>query len=541
MGMLSWNSFRPCRQVQELVMSDDYKPRKISVGRAISIGLLWVNGPIFPIMLGIPALTFFVLHPTPGEASSFGSIAKVVIAVVSIPAGFVLAWLWWSLTVPKWRLWAYERVDDIAALKERAVAVGLTWSDGSVFEQTEIKSNEHAEREQQIEREKGGQPAAPQVAASDEPAKSTWAMLLFSAAGWASVLLLAHDVDRWIVSSRLLAAAIAAIACFIAANRRLGATEVVSAGALPPEATARGTRGFVRTAAVLAIAVCAWTYWPEVQIIGGKRAADAYRLKEALEFYSDAIASNRLPPSRLATAYSGRGDARYDYTTSYGIDDRELGLALQDYTKARQIDPKLIDPIYGQGFAYQALGWYPEAMAAFEEAYKLDQPKPYWSLIRLSEPQRIIANYDGALKYLDQALKIAGAHAGMPIHYHRGRVFFSSGRFREAVDAFTLGIPFQKDYSWAFTFRACALAKIGEFDKAVADADAGITLHTQQASEAYAKTPEYLYERKQLSSERGIIERMAKAKNTTDAQGDTLCIRFWDEGDDRRTRSPLLR
>ena len=123
----------------------------------------------------------------------------------------------------------------------------------------------------------------------------------------------------------------------------------------------------------------------------------------------------------------GRGDARYDYTTNYGIDDRELGLALQDYTKARQIDPKLIDPIYGQGFAYQALGGYSEATAAFEDAYKLDQPKPYWSLIRLSEPQAIIGNYDGALKYLDEALKIAGANVGMAIYYHRGPRF-SLGR-----------------------------------------------------------------------------------------------------------------
>ncbi len=53
---------------------------------------------------------------------------------------FVGGWLAWSLLVPKWRLWAYERVHDIAELKRQAVAAQLIWPEGHFFERTEIAS-----------------------------------------------------------------------------------------------------------------------------------------------------------------------------------------------------------------------------------------------------------------------------------------------------------------------------------------------------------------------------------------------------------------
>ncbi|HMY07588.1 MAG TPA: hypothetical protein PLT57_10940, partial [Accumulibacter sp.] len=64
---------------------------------------------------------------------------------------FALAWLWWAVSLPRWRLWAYQRVGDIAALKRVAIAVGLTWPDDHLFGKTEIKSAAHARREQAFE------------------------------------------------------------------------------------------------------------------------------------------------------------------------------------------------------------------------------------------------------------------------------------------------------------------------------------------------------------------------------------------------------
>ncbi len=54
--------------------------------------------------------------------------------------GLPLGWLYWSYAVPKWKLWAYARVDDVPALKRAAVRAGLIWPDNHLFEKTEICS-----------------------------------------------------------------------------------------------------------------------------------------------------------------------------------------------------------------------------------------------------------------------------------------------------------------------------------------------------------------------------------------------------------------
>lgn len=60
--------------------------------------------------------------------------------LLSCTLGIVCAWTWWSFNVPRWRVWAYRRVDDITALKRTAISVGLIWPAGSWFEKTEIRS-----------------------------------------------------------------------------------------------------------------------------------------------------------------------------------------------------------------------------------------------------------------------------------------------------------------------------------------------------------------------------------------------------------------
>jgi hypothetical protein len=113
--------------------------RRLSVRRAILVGVILVNGPV----LGFIASPLLIL--TKGNDSGPFAIAAVL-------GGLALAWLWWSLSVPLWRVWAYSRVDDIGQLKERAVGVGLTWPDGHILSRTEIKSKSIREREREHDR-----------------------------------------------------------------------------------------------------------------------------------------------------------------------------------------------------------------------------------------------------------------------------------------------------------------------------------------------------------------------------------------------------
>ncbi len=110
-------------------------------GKAIAIGTLWVNIPVFLLMFA-PIFILLAFVPKP----------PAVLAILVFALGFVVAWLWWSINVPKWRLWAYQRVSDINSLKVKAIQAGLVWPDSSFFSRTEIKSKRHAEKEKDFEK-----------------------------------------------------------------------------------------------------------------------------------------------------------------------------------------------------------------------------------------------------------------------------------------------------------------------------------------------------------------------------------------------------
>jgi hypothetical protein len=124
----------------------------VTIDQAINRGTLVVNGPVW-LLLATPAIALVLardyLHfDVNGRVFGIAVLALFVLC-------FVAAWLWWSVQVPKWRLWAYERVDDIPELKRRAIGAGLTWPDDSIFSRTEIKSAAHAARERELESRAG--------------------------------------------------------------------------------------------------------------------------------------------------------------------------------------------------------------------------------------------------------------------------------------------------------------------------------------------------------------------------------------------------
>jgi len=83
--------------------------KSISVAKAILVGHLCVTGGVF-IVLGI---TTFVCR-------AFNLLSYPVAIVV----GAIVAWPWWSLTVPKWRRWALGRGADAEGLQKIGLRTG---------------------------------------------------------------------------------------------------------------------------------------------------------------------------------------------------------------------------------------------------------------------------------------------------------------------------------------------------------------------------------------------------------------------------------
>ena len=111
---------------------------RLSISQAITRGHMCVSAPVFFLLLG-PA--FFANRIYPKDLQ--------LLAILAL-TGFILGWAYWSVAVPRWRVWAYERVDDLDALDKAAVASGLTWPKGLFFGRTELKSARLAAREREL-------------------------------------------------------------------------------------------------------------------------------------------------------------------------------------------------------------------------------------------------------------------------------------------------------------------------------------------------------------------------------------------------------
>ena len=114
----------------------------ITVTQAIEKGRRMINYPVAimqvaAILISILAVIYFNI-----------SIWFVLGGFIT---GFIITWLYWSFTITKWRIWAFENVRNVHELKQRAIKEKLIWKDGSVFEKTEIRTAGDKEKLQALE------------------------------------------------------------------------------------------------------------------------------------------------------------------------------------------------------------------------------------------------------------------------------------------------------------------------------------------------------------------------------------------------------
>ena len=98
--------------------------RPLGIANAIATGWLVVNMPVLLIMLASLVIGWAV-EPT--------------LWWLFFSAGVILAWTWWSHSVPRWRRWALRRGANPDRLQKWAVITGLVWRKGSIFEKTEAR------------------------------------------------------------------------------------------------------------------------------------------------------------------------------------------------------------------------------------------------------------------------------------------------------------------------------------------------------------------------------------------------------------------
>jgi hypothetical protein len=109
----------------------------VTVDQAIQKGKRKIYYPSLAIFFTSIGLDFFL--------AGFNVLPFWIIPVGFLPA-ILLSWLYWSLTITKWKLWAFENVRNVHELKKRAIREKLISADDSFWMMTEIRSNADSER-----------------------------------------------------------------------------------------------------------------------------------------------------------------------------------------------------------------------------------------------------------------------------------------------------------------------------------------------------------------------------------------------------------
>jgi hypothetical protein len=128
--------------------SPSERPR-VGVLKAILVGQLVVNLPAVLILLGLSCLPVMVgsgivvgFLERPGEPLAWLGVGCFLLLLGVI--GFGLAWLWWAFTVPRWRQWALKNGAPPERLQQLAVATGLVWPKGWIFEKSELRPKDRS-------------------------------------------------------------------------------------------------------------------------------------------------------------------------------------------------------------------------------------------------------------------------------------------------------------------------------------------------------------------------------------------------------------
>jgi hypothetical protein len=118
----------------------------LTAGKAVLRGHAVVTLPVLAIIGLITTLACFLIGSSSGLEDEF-DLLLLYAERVSIGAviGAIVGWLWWSITVPRWREWAKANGADEERTQKLAERTLLVWPKGWFFEKTEIHTRKNTQ------------------------------------------------------------------------------------------------------------------------------------------------------------------------------------------------------------------------------------------------------------------------------------------------------------------------------------------------------------------------------------------------------------
>ena len=194
----------------------------------------------------------------------------------------------------------------------------------------------------------------------------------------------------------------------------------------------------------------------------GWKLQDEDKNLEAIEEYSKAIELN--PDYELA--YNNRGLAYYNLN--------EYETAIRDYNRAIKVEPDFAFAYYNRGSAYHKLGRYDEAMQDYNKSLELD---PTDADVYNNRGMLFydLEQYNDAMDDFKISIKINPANAEP--YNNRGLVYYTLGQYSEAVDEYTRAIEINPELAVAYYNRGVAYCELEKYDEALADFQKAVELN----------------------------------------------------------------
>jgi len=110
----------------------------MNLSKLINKGLITVYGPLTTFVILSSIITYWITKDI--LKLEYADIITTIFLFVFIFIG----WIWWSYKIVKWKYFAFSKltVDESYDLYSKAIEVGLIWPRGSVFNKTEIWSEQ---------------------------------------------------------------------------------------------------------------------------------------------------------------------------------------------------------------------------------------------------------------------------------------------------------------------------------------------------------------------------------------------------------------
>jgi len=195
---------------------------------------------------------------------------------------------------------------------------------------------------------------------------------------------------------------------------------------------------------------------------------------KAVEIFEKLIKTDEKFKEELAEAYHNRGTVH----SAKGKYD----LAIQDYNKAIEINPKLAVAYSNRGSAHSSKGEYDLAIQDFDEAIEIN-PKDAEAYYNRGSAHSSKGEYDLAIQDFDKAIEINPKYA--EAYSNRGNAHYEKGEYDLALLDFDKAIEINPKDAMAYSNRGNTHLAKGEYDLALLDYNKAIKINPKYADAYY--------------------------------------------------------